>query len=290
MAKALIMIMLATSFFLSSIAQVTADQPYVGGYLDGTVVNGSRVIADVYFRDTDYSSIPSSKWLGTVISVAGALNNNPITNPSGVVYQNGLLLLSNGSVRWAPQAWLIGYPLCYYEKSVGNCYYVAYYERIDISSPSVTYKIFAYPSGQSHDNDNPAIYTWLNQTYAGDTTFLIGKQLHDGVYYKHFQFGVESNQRITETQWSVGNNMVAYYNGTAWYYYSGKTATYGNNAITWASGSAWGIGGEAYAGVDAVETDAQYVRWNYTGTSVSNDVSLWTQSGISYDWVSKPYQ
>jgi hypothetical protein len=273
------------AIFIILPAQVRADQPYYSGYESGSLTTASKVLFNVDFAGTTSSEIPSSKWLGGVLSVAGA-NNTSVT---GYVYQSLIVLWNNDGVTWAPQAYYGGSQHHYYSRSVGSGYYVAFYGRIDIGSGNATYKMYAYPSKEAFNSDQPAIYTWSNATKSQN--FVVGTQYYDGFLIKHLQFGVESNERVTETTWYESNSQISYYNGSSWRY-NAAYSTFGNTShITWTpDGLRWLVGGINYDGVNRDFTDANLVTWKYAGSTLSDGTQLWSQTGTVSDRVSRPYQ
>jgi len=234
-------------------AQVSAG-PYMGGYLKRSAVASNSVLLDVNYQETDASEIPSGKWLGGVASVAGA---DGLT-PSGWIYQNGVSLFSDNDVIWAPQAWYGGPPPAeYHDEPAGDGDYVAFYERIDIGSGTVFYRLYAYPDFSHFDNDDPYTYTWYHST--DDGNFLVGRQWHVDRYFKHFQFGVESNVTINETAWEELNDNPCYYDGSGWRYTEGRVCNGTSSWITWEGVYAYRVGGVTYTGVNTKYTSNDQV-------------------------------
>jgi len=282
-------VMVAILFFIPS--QVTADQPYMGGYLRGSVATTNKVLLAVNFVGTDPSQFPSDKWLMGVPSVAGG-NGLSVT---GWVHQSLVALYNDNDVIWAPQAWSIheiqypeDQPEWIYSKWIGRGDHVAFYLRMDISSGNIVYKAYVYQGFLQLERDAPRIYTWSHST--DDDNFLVGRRWRNWKYFKHFQFGVESNEEISETAWKVLNDNPCYYDGTNWRYLPGYSARGANAWITWGSGREWAVGGLTYSGVNKEYSGNDIVAWKRTGTTIGNDKKLWGGSGTVSDTVSKPYQ
>jgi hypothetical protein len=274
---------------LAFVAPQVSAGPYMGGYLKRSVTTSSSVLLDVDWQETDVSEIPSGKWLMGVVSVAGADG----VAPSGWVYQNPVALISDNDVYWAPQAWYGDERGEYDERLVGDGDYVAFYERIDIGSDTVCYRLYAYPDLSHFDNDDPYTYVWSHLT--DDGNFLIGNRYHwwNGTNYmiKHFQFGVESNYAITNTAWEELNNNPCYYDGRDWRYSEGRVCNGTSAAITWnETGVPFGIGGLDYTGVNTTYTSSDEVCWTYSGQTIGDDELLWSGNGTVGDAVSAPYE
>jgi len=155
--------------------RVDADQPYMGGYLKRSVVTSNMVLVDVNYQETKASQIPDGKSLGGIASVAGGDG----FTPSGWIYQNGVSLLHNNDVIWAPQAWEgDDEPEEYHQEWAGEADYVAFYERMDIGSSRVVYTLYAYSDFWHWDHDYPETHTWNHST--ADNNFLVGRQSHSG--------------------------------------------------------------------------------------------------------------
>ncbi|MEM2286851.1 MAG: hypothetical protein QXS51_03585 [Thermoproteota archaeon] len=240
-----------------------------------TVTTASRVIFSFTYS-APASSFPSGRWLGPVLSVAGAASG---TTPSGLIYQSGAALLRDNSVTWAPQAWYGASRVQYKEfPNIGTGNSILFVTRMDIGSGTVLYRLYVYRSWSDYDNDVPVIYQWSHST--NDVAFLVGNRSYGGFNIKHFQFGVESNQPINGIDWLVTNTNMAYYDGSKWRYLPGY-ATLGNvSHITWIGNYIFGIGGTEYRGVNVGYNSTDTVWWRYTGTTVKEGKLLWSGSGI----------
>jgi hypothetical protein len=296
MSKERILVILSIIFILLlfPLSQVSAVQPYMGGYFDSWAISTTnKVLLMVNYQSTEASEIPQGKWLGGVLSVAGS--HSIFNAPSGWVYQNMVTLSGDNSVKWAPQAWYGDDQEHYTVKSVGTGDYIAFYERMDVSSETMYYKLYAYPTFWHFDYDTPVIHTWDHST--DDVKFIVGDQSQMGLEFRHFQFGVESNSRITETHWEELNDKPSYYTGGNWLYQPARVChAEGSSLITWIGDSVYGIGGETYDGVNIKYTADDQVCWYYRGCfwfwcwTVADDKILWSEGGIVSDFVSRPYQ
>jgi hypothetical protein len=175
------------------------------------------------------------------------------------------------------------------EKVVGDEMWVAYHLRIDIVNHNVTFKCFAYHYIQQYgQSDAPIIYSWSNITT--DNNFLVGRQIISGYAFKHFQFGVESNQKIVNQSWSLINKKPCYYDGSNWLY-TPANVTWGNTSlITVYGGYGWVVGGNLYDGVNQDFVSNDFVEWKFTNSTIADDAQLWGTSGTVTDVVTKPYQ
>lgn len=218
------------------------------------------------------------------MSVAGANG----TTMSGMTYQNPFFLFQNESVRWIPQAYLGGSQWHYYYSGSGGAQtYYAFYARMDHIAGNCTYRAYVYPTERDFLRDGPLVYTWSNTTC--DTNFIIGTQSYGGHTLKHEQFGVESNYRITGTEWMLGTTQPCYYYDDDWRYMPAYV-TYGSTAaITYYSSQPWGVGGATYTGVNTDFTGADGVYWTYSGTTISDSTTLWASGGVTGDFVDTPY-
>ncbi|MBO8183539.1 MAG: hypothetical protein H0Z28_12260 [Archaeoglobus sp.] len=275
---------LIISLVIVSLSGTSFAGPYMAGYFSGSATTTYQVIFDVNFAGTDSSQIPSNKWLGAVLSVAGGSG----LTPSGWIYQNGVILYSDNDVNWAPQAWYGSSRIYYQNVPIGDGNYVAFYERIDKEPGEIKYRAYVYRDPLQYDRDIPTIYSWDHPT--NDNNFIVGTQYHNGKWFKHLQFGVEGNSIISETQWKELNEHIAYYNGYSWRYLPAYV-TYGSVAyITWIGDNPYKVGGQTYTGVNLDYSSSDRVKWKYTGSTIRNEVTLWSGNGYVSDSVSKPYQ
>lgn len=235
-------------------------------------------------------SFPSEAWLAAVLSVAGRYSG---TMPSGWVYQNGASLYKNNSAKWAPQTWLASYggigrvPL-----TVGTGNSIAFYGRIDYVNNNILYRLYVYNSWFQWDNDIPSVYTW--QHSAPDNGFLVGtQQVTDGqntYLVRHFQFGVESNQVITGLDWRVTTADTFYYYNNQWRYLPGYSLRGDTSYITWIEGDGlFHVGDIPYPGVNKYLTSSYTVTWRWTGTTIGDNVLLWSDEGTISN-SRKPFQ
>jgi len=258
--------------------------PYIGGYLKSDAVTSHRVLAKIDFLGTNAGKIPEGKWLGGVASVAGA---NGLA-PSGWVYQSLVTLRHNNDVIWTPQAWEGNVLKWYHQEDGGEGDYVAFYERMDINNGAVLYLLYAYETSSDVINNTPTvIHSWYNLT--DDANSLVGSQLHGGEWFKHFQFGVESNYAITNTAWEELNSDSCYYDGSNWRYVEGRVCWYPSSLITWIGEQNYCIGTANYWGVNKESSWADTVRWKYTGETITDDSLLWSQSGTKFPCPGAPY-
>ena len=129
--------------------------------------------------------------------------------------------------------------------------------------------MYAYPSEEAFNSDQPAIYTWSNATKSQN--FVVGAQYHDGFLIKHLQFGVESNERVTETTWYESNSQISYYDGSSWRYNAAYSTCGNTSRVTWTpDGQRWLVGGINYDGVNKDFIDINLVTWKYTGSTLAD--------------------
>jgi hypothetical protein len=258
----------------------------LGGYLASSAV-ASRAHLAIGFSVANPSLFPTGAWLGGVVSAAGGTAGGGV--PNEWIYQNGVQLKKDNSVAWAPQAYTQGDDWYGAWRTVGNGAYVAFHVRMDVvGDTKVIYKCYVYPTIQSYMYDSPIIYV-TQQPVSLISGFRVGKSLVDGFYFKFFQFGVESNQEITSTPWRVTNKKPCYFANSNWRYCPGYTVLGEVAYITYGSDWKMRVGGETYHGVSPTFVSTDFVEWGYTGTTVADDVQIWSGSGIVSDVVSKPY-
>ena len=281
--KRILGILVALAVVLAFVAPQVSAGPYMGGYLKRSAVTSNSVLLSVNYQETDASEIPDGKWLGGVASVAGA---DGLT-PSGWIYQSLVALSSDNDVDWAPQAWHGDQLEEYDVRLVGEGDYIAFYERMDIGCGTVYYRLYRYPTFSHFDNDQPLISEFSHST--DDANFLVGRQWHVDRYYKHLQFGVESDSTITNTAWEELNNHPCYHDGSNWRYTEGRVCNGTSSEISWEDGEPYWVGGVTYSGVNTKYTSNDQVCWNYSGQTVGDDEQLWSGSGTVSDVVSQPY-
>jgi len=257
----------------------------MGGYLNRSVSNYTKVLVLINYQNTQPSQIPSGNYLGGVLSVAGSNN----LSPTGWIFQNPIALFNNGKINWYPQAWYgsqMRYGTTFPEIGLYN--YPAFYERIQINSSNITYKLYVYYNFQSIEHDSPIIYTW-SHSKENNNSFLVGKQVHNGITYKHLQFGAESPSIIT-TSWELLNARSCYFDGIGWRYDEGKVCYGTTSYITWIGNIPYTIGGQTYTGVNISYSYNDCVCWKRTGTTISDNSQLWSGNGIVNDIVNRPYE
>jgi hypothetical protein len=260
------------------------------------VVQTHEVLVEVDFYSTDAEVFPSGKWLGGVSSVAGAIGDQP----SGNIYQNGLAIDNTWNVfTWAPQVWLGDTPV-HIEAipvstgSYASASYAAFYLRTDIVDAGVTFQIWAYRTFDDYLYDTPSYYSFRTWSTT-DTNLLVGETYHiiqnNGYWFKHFQFGIESNVAITETDWGLQNAHASYYDGVSNWHYSPAYVTEGDSScITWIGQNLpYVVGGEPYPGVNIDFTMNDDVIWKQTGSPIADGSLLWSGTGTVLDVVAKPY-
>jgi len=278
-------------FFTSP--QAGAAQPYMGGYLSNCRRPTNKVLLKVNFGETNASRIPGYKFLMGLTSVAGA----DWFTPSGWMYQNAITLYYDNSVWWAPQAWSQGdmkYHWYYriYGDDAGD--FEAFYEKTIINpGNNVNYTLFIYRTEEELKADSP-YWTYVYNHPTQDSNFLVGTWPHNGKWVKFFQFGVESNFCVTETEWEVLNDKACYYDeymsGPNWRYWGGRVCHGDTSYITWTGSQNWLVGGNKYSGVDALETHNDFVLWRWMGTTIEDNSYLWTGWGVVDDIVDRPYE
>ncbi|MBC7194653.1 MAG: hypothetical protein H5U37_03260 [Caldisericia bacterium] len=258
---------------------------YMGGYLNRSISNYAKVLVVINYQNTLPTQIPSGNYLGGVLSVAGSNN----LSPTGWIFQNPVALYNNGKINWYPQAWYgneLRYGTTFPEIGLYN--YPAFYERIQITSSNITYKLYVYYNFQSIEHDSPIIYTW-SHSKQNNNSLLVGKQIYNGRTYKHLQFGVESPSIIT-TSWELLNDNPCYFDGIGWRYDEGRVCYGTSSYITWIGNTPYTVGGQTYTGVNIFYSYDDCVCWKRTGTTIGDDSQLWSKSEVVSDIVNKPYE
>jgi hypothetical protein len=286
---------MACTMLLSIPIVYAADQPYMGGHFNYLSFASDLVIMNICF-DADYTEFPSNYWLGGVSSVAGASSG---TTPSGWVYQNAVTLDDDNNVIWCPQSWYIldpDEPVYYWEVGVGDGNDISWYVKTQKkdSVGKIRYKVYWYATFNQLEHDSPYVYTKTHDT--NDDNLIVGDRIryYEGEYkqYLHFQFGVESNYKIDETNWEVLNDHIYYYDDSLeeWKYKPGSSCTFASSYITYYGPYSLKVGKCTYTGVNKEYSGPKSrVNWKYTGTTLPNFSTLWSGSGSKSDVVSKPY-
>lgn len=293
MGKKRILVILSIIFILLlfTSAQVSATNPYMGGYFNmyGKLTTNS-VLLKVNFETTDASQIPCDSWLAGLTSVAGANG----LSPTGYVYQNGVALECDNRAWWRPQAFLGPYPQYMWSYPVfgtDSGDYAAFYARTNISSGILNYKLYVYRDQDDIDRDRPYItYTYNRPTT--DSNFLVGITDYGGTLYKHFQFGVESFIRIEHFPWEVLNDKASFYYEPygIWLYTGARVCWHDSAWITWWYSWKVRVGKERYLGVNTKYTGNDIVCWQFTGTIIPDNSVLWYAWGQPSQEVTDPYE
>lgn len=190
---------------------------------------------------------------------------------------------------WIPQSWegasqeYTSTPL-----DVGDGDLIRFYTRIEINDDyGMLYRVYTYDTYGWY-YDDPTTYDWSHAT--DESSLRVGYEYNNGIKHKFFQFGVESNTAITNTDWQVVNDNPCYhYSGTTWQYKAGKVCQ-GIAPITWIGNNSYGVGGENYTGVNIDHSQPYEVIWEYAGTTAADEASLWTETGTISDSHTTPYE
>lgn len=266
----------------------TSAAPYVGGYFRSGKLTTQKVIMGANFPVLFLDVIPQGAWIGPVLSVAGG---NPET--SGYVYQAPLWVVRNGSIEWWPQIWYGAEMRWRNQLIIGGYNYIAYYvEILGINGGVADFKVFVYSTWTRYQYNLPIVYTMTAEINTRDTVFLVGNEdITIWIIWpvwstthrmNYFQFGVEASTHINGVdKWDIQNFHNAYYDAAIgqWRYLPGYSIRGSRAYITYIGNSVFAVGGEDYTGVDKYLTSDDAVRWRYTGTTIGNDVVLWTSSG-----------
>ena len=269
------------------------DQYYMGAYFHRTRVSTDRVVFSCNYYGTDPDVIPSYTSLLAVSTVAGA---DGIDIRSNWMYQNVFGLHDNGEVWWYPQCWYAYDDDPSYRdfKIAGDYDYLFFFGRTQIktSTDEIVYTMFAYEDDYAVEHDAPVVKTFTHEIPSDDDkNFLVNSQTLYAplpIRMKYFQTGVESVYRVTET-WYVDIRHMSYKSGSNWIYKRGYSIR-GNVAYWGLEGlNAFHVGGWAYTGVNKNMSSADRVRWEYTGSTIGNDVQLWSQEGSVDKIVDLPF-
>jgi len=255
-------------------AAAGGDQPYLGGYFTNTVRYDTEHVF-MECRIPPGGTIPSGNWLIGVLSVAGVKDGSL----SGWVYQVGIGRTDNGQLRWTAQSWDMNQ--MYSSRSAplpdaGN--WAGIYLRMDPSS-DYTYRArcWGYKNDLDHLSYYDQGYIWWNY---GEDCFRVGTTSYSGHTFKHFQFGVESHNPITNYNWDCFEYQLGYYYNGLWRYQPAKVCWQGDSDVTWRGDDAVHIGEINYAGVDKYYSYSGRVAWYYNGVrTIPNGSWLWSTSG-----------
>ncbi|MFQ6075580.1 MAG: hypothetical protein ACE5Z5_05540 [Candidatus Bathyarchaeia archaeon] len=209
-----------------------------------------------------------------------------------------MALVSNGTVIWAPQAWHADqeFPPIWgpVEKQVGYYDYIAFYSRMDARGDGVIeFKLYVYEDFLDMERDTPVIHSMGSPNF-GDNHLLVGESYLGWwplqTHVMHFQFGAESKYLI-QWDWKILEHHASYSITDTWWYKPAKSIHGDKAYITCGATSKARVGGDWYQGVDAVQTSADLVKWQYTEwNTIPNYKVLWSEQGQVSDIVSKPYE
>lgn len=279
------------TFCMTISAANAALQPYVGGYFKGNKLATGRVIMGANFPILFPDIIPSGHYIGPVLSVAGG---RPAV--SGYLYQSFLAAKRDGSITWNPQIWYGTHTTMEWGVSIGagRYDYIAWYGEIyGISDGVANFKLFYYTTYTDWRNKSPVIKTATAGINTYDTTFYVGNEVitFKGINYRfnYFQFGVEADIEIGQVdKWDIQTYENAYYDSATnqWKYLPGYSIEGSKSNVTyWYNATGWlyiiKVGGRDYTNVNKYLTSADVVRWRYTGTTIGNEVMLWSSSGVT---------
>lgn len=272
----LLVLLVATPIF--------ASQPYVGGYLDqDTIVYGQNFIMRASFPSS--FTVPNGTWVGPVLSLAGANSDDTL---NGKIHQSGLLAQPNGSVSWSPQVWYLDSQQWFQQINyVGNLNTKYYYTRIQNYDTTVMrYWLYVYDTAADYSNDDFRYYCLSNTNMS--QKFPIGDRTYNGVHFRHIQFGIEGNQIITNA-WQIVTDKVGFYGYGNWQFIPARATRGDLSYITWVGTTTATVGGSIYTGAQAYSVGTDTVTWKRTGTTQTDNASLWTGSGTISDSVTGPY-
>ncbi len=272
-------ITLILSLSNTTIIDIYAQHPYVGGYFSGDTITTSHVIMGTNFPIMFTNIIPENEWISLVLSVAGG---NP--SVSGYVYQSGLFVFRNGSVICVPQIWYGSTEKWYEYVNSGDYNYITWYlEIFGITDGVAEYAIYIYDTFSSYINNYPVVKIITAGIDTDDNVFIIGNQYKSSVKMKFLQFGVEASMQIGERdKWDIQNYEIGYFdlNTGQWTYLPGYSVQHDQSYITYIGNNFYGIGGINYNNVDKYISSDDSVRWRYTNTTINTDELLWKTSGI----------
>jgi len=259
-----------------SVSLVSASQYYMGAYFDGTAKTTTKVIFACDYQDTDPNNIPTGGNLIGVLSVNGGYG----TTPGEYNYQNPFFLYEDGTVKFIPQYWKIDKMQNSKTYTVGDNDYIFFYGRINFktSTNEIEYKAYVYPDEWSVEHDTPVIKSWTHTAPAADDNFIVGDPTYDSIHFYSCQVGVEARYLITQTV-KVRCSQFGYADGSYWKYMPALSRQ-GSTAYISYNGTHVGIvGGSTFTGMNKESTYDDVVTWKRTGTTLDNDVSIWSNSG-----------
>jgi len=283
------LIALAIIAITSSVPVVlSANQYYMGAYFDGTADTTNIVIFNCNYQDTDPNDIPAGGNLIGVLSV----NGGDDTTPGKYNYQNPFFLYQNGSVFFIPQYWKIDVMQNHTQCYAGDHDYIYFYGRTNFKTATnkIEYKAYIYPNEWSVDHDTPVIKTWSHSAPAEDDNFIVGDQEYQNQHFYSCQVGVEAKLFIGEAV-KLRCSQFGYKDGANWKYMPARSRQGYTSFITY-NGTHYGtVGGITYLGmnIDSSSTSNDIVTWEWNGTTLGNDVSLWSGSGNVVKNVDVPF-
>lgn len=263
-------------------------QEYVGAYFTNQQATATKAFLENDFSGTNPSIIPSTSWLGSVLSIAGQSSSSPCP----CLYQTGFQLYPNNTVQATSQFYgaqsnnpPLGCIYCAWIKNVGTVSAFDYDGEINYKSSCscIQSSAYVYSTLTQVENNSPNIYRFSG-IYTGDVTnpFYYGITTNTSCYaepMQRYQAGLES-PNIGSGAWYV-NQRVAEVYASGWLYQPANSDEGNLSYITCYNGQSYVVGGAQMTGVNVnsanLGTDSP--SWKYTGTTIGQDKSLWTGSG-----------
>ena len=254
---------------------------YLGGYCTNSpCIDTTHVIMDC--RIPPGVPVPSGNFLAGVLSVAGVKGGSL----SGWIYQIATLR-GPSNLDWDTNSWNMGSIVDAYESSLPDAgSWLAIYVRMDMGgTSSYRNRCWGYKNDTQHLTYYDEVYLDMNN---GEQYFRVGTSTYSGITFKHFQFGVEGVNRITNYTWYCHEYRVGYYTDR-WRYQPAKVTWQINSWITWRGSSGMKVGDSNYDGVNRGPTGSGDVIWKYTGTTVPDGTWLWSTQGLLQTFPSAPF-
>jgi hypothetical protein len=274
--------MLLLSFVVILLVGTTSVQAdYVGSYLNNSAATATKNFFGSDFSGTTPSVIPSGDWIASVMSNTGELTTGPWCP---CLYQIAYIIDNTGNVAVLVQYYGWSYGLIYGQQinAVGTASSI-YLGGLTRSVLGGIQSVgFVYNTATQISNNSPTIYTF--STVALDQNFWYGTTTAPscgGATLHYYQAGVESPTTVKSSSWKVDQyNLEAYNVGSSsWVYAAGKSIGGLHSYFQCMNGVLHNVSGNDMPGVNTASSSSDSVSWHYTGTTIGNDVTLWTGSG-----------
>lgn len=292
--KDLCLLVLLSLFVIQPFFLVNAlIQPYTGAWTTGTKTSTSKVVFGLDFSGTTPSSLPSGKFIGAPMSVAGGIGT---TGPGTDMYQTFHSVKNTGIVSFTPQIWR-GSNYVWLPTSIAMNTYTSYliFARMEWVGTTVYFKSYEYRTITDFERDTPNIISTPHLRLNTDTNFLVGSEVKTvgGLSYtmKYLQHGAEANTNSSSIDWRIHNGWLSYYSSGAWRCLPGKSVDGIHAGLSIYNNEVFGVGGiTMYSKIITTPPPSYTCVTNEDNTSkYTSQTDLWANTGIMTPPVNYPF-